>query len=138
MTELRERVLFFVSDPADKLVAQFFDTKGRFAATTFDMLPDNPPNQFSTTDLLAVTLLDVALPPDSVREVLDTKAKLFSELLTALPVDVDLWNATDDDLANASALQSALHGLYRVKETRASKLMARKRPRLIPVIDSVI
>ena len=40
MTELRERVLFFVSDPADKLVAQFFDTKGRFAATTFDTLPD--------------------------------------------------------------------------------------------------
>lgn len=138
MTELRERVLFFVSDPADKLVAQFFDTKGRFAATTFDTLPDNPPNQFSTTDLLAVTLLDVALPPDSVRDVLDTKAGLFSELLTALPVDVDLWNATDDDLTNASALQSALHGLYRVKETRASKLMARKRPRLIPVIDSVI
>lgn len=52
MTDLREKVLSFVSDPADKLVAQFFDTTGRFAATTFDMLPDNPPNRFTTADPL--------------------------------------------------------------------------------------
>lgn len=138
MSGLRERVLLFVAEPADKLVAQFFDTTGRFAATTFDMLPDNPPNRFTTTDLLAVTLLDVALTPDSVREVLDTKADVFGELLAAIPVDVDLWDATDEDLANAETLYWALRKLHKVGRTQASKVMARKRPKLIPVIDSVI
>lgn len=138
MTDLRERVLSFVADPADNLVDQFFDTTGRFAATTFDMLPDNPPNRFTTTDLLAVTLLDVALTPDSVRAVLDIKAEAFGELLAAVPADVDLWDASDDDLANAEALYWALRNLHKVGRTRASKLMARKRPKLIPVIDSVI
>lgn len=138
MTDLRVRVLSYVSDPADQLVAQFFDTTGRFAATTFDTLPDNPPNLFTTTDLLAVTLLDVALPPDSIRRVLDTEGGSLSELLAAIPADVDLWNATDDDLANAEALYWSLRKLHKVGRTRASKLMARKRPKLIPVIDSVI
>lgn len=138
MTNLQARVLSFVADPVGKLVAQFFDTTGRFAATTFDMLPDNPPNRFTATDLLAVTPLDVALPPDSVRRVLDTEAEIFSELLAAVPADVDLWDATDDDLANAETLYWSLRKLHKVGGTRTSKLMARKRPRLIPVIDSVV
>lgn len=135
MTDLQARVLSFVASPADKLVAQFFDTTGLFAATTFDLLPDNPPNRFTTTDL---TLLDVALSPNSVRRVLTTEAAMFSELLAAVPANTDLWDASDIDLANAENLYWCLRDLNMVGPTRASKLMARKRPRLIPVIDSVI
>lgn len=138
MTDLQARVLHFVEDPADKLVAQFFDTTGRFAATTFDTLPDNPPDRFTTSDLLAVTLLDVALPPPSVRQLLDTESAKFRELLAAVPNDVDLWAATDYDLDHARTLYRSLLQLHKVGGTRASKLMARKRPRLIPVIDRVI
>lgn len=137
-TDLQSRVLSFVGEPAKRLVEQFFNTGGPFAATTFDTLPDNDRDRFTTTDLLAVTLLDVALPPPSVRSVLKTDADKFSDLLAAVPDDVDLWNASDEDLAHAEALYWALRELPKVGRTRASKLMARKRPRLIPVVDSVI
>lgn len=138
MTDLQSRVLSFVGEPAKPLVEQFFDTDGPFAAKTFDTLPDNDRDRFTATDLLAVTLLDVALPPPSVRSLLETDADKFSGLLAAVPDDVDLWNLSDDDLAHAEALYWALRKLPKVGRTRASKLMARKRPRLIPVVDSVI
>lgn len=138
MTDLQSRVLSFVGEPAKRLVEQFFDTDGPFAATTFDTLPDNDRDRFTTTDLLAVTLLDVALPPPSVRSLLKTDADKFSDLLAAVPDDVDLWNVSDEDLAHAEVLYWALRVLPQVGRTRASKLMARKRPRLIPVVDRVI
>lgn len=138
MTELHERVLRLVEKPADRLVAQFFDTAGLFAATTFDLLPDNLPDRFTTTDLLAVTLLDVALPPPAIRRLLESEASAFNGLLSAVAVEVDLWDASEDDLAKAEKLYWALRDLPKVGRARASKLMARKRPRLIPVVDSVI
>lgn len=138
MPDLQDRVLSFVGEPAKPLVEQFFDTDGPFAATTFDNLPDNDRDRFTTTDLLAVTLLDVALPPPSVRSLLESDAEKFNGLLAAVPDDVDLWNVSDEDLAYAEALYWALRKLHNVGRTRASKLMARKRPRLIPVVDSVI
>lgn len=138
MSDLQQRVLSFVAEPATRLVEQFFDTEGPFAATTFDTLPDNDRNRFTTTDLLAVTLLDVALPPSSVRSLLESDADKFNSLLAVVPDDVDLWDVSDEDLAHAEALYWALRELPKVGRTRASKLMARKRPRLIPVVDSVI
>lgn len=138
MSDLQQRVLSFVVEPATRLVEQFFDTEGPFAATTFDTLPDNDRIRFTTTDLLAVTLLDVALPPSSVRSLLESDAGKFNGLLAAVPGDVDLWDVSDEDLAHAEALYWALRKLPKVGLTRASKLMARKRPRLIPVVDSVI
>ncbi|GAS97131.1 uncharacterized protein RMCC_4097 [Mycolicibacterium canariasense] len=138
MSDLQQRVLSFVAEPAMRLIEQFFDTEGSFAATTFDTLPDNDRIRFTTTDLLAVTLLDVALPPSSVRSLLESDASKFNGLLAAVPGDVDLWDASDEDLAHAEALYWALRKLPKVGRTRASKLMARKRPRLIPVVDSVI
>lgn len=138
MTDLRNRVLPFVGEPAKPLVERFFNIDGPFAATTFDTLPDNDRNRFTTTDLLAVTLLDVALPPPSVRSLLDTDAATFNGLLTMVPDDVDLWDVSDEGLAHAEALYWALRKLHNVGRTRTSKLMARKRPRLIPVVDSVI
>lgn len=138
ITDLQNRVLSYVGEPAKRLVEQFFDIDGSFAATTFDTLPDNDRDRFTTTDLLAVTLLDVALPPPSVRSLLETDAEKFNDLLAAVPGNVDLWDVSDEDLANSEALYWALRKLPKVGRTRASKLMARKRPRLIPVVDSVI
>lgn len=138
MTDLRNRVLSFVGEPVKPLVERFFNIDGPFAATTFDTLPDNDRNRFTTTDLLAVTLLDVALPPPSVRSLLDTDADAFNGLLAKVPDDVDLWDVSDEDLAHAEALYWALRKLHNVGRTRTSKLMAPKRPRLIPVVDSVI
>lgn len=138
MDDLSSRITEVVAPPADQLLLAFFDTKSPFAGRTFDELSANPRNEFSVGDLLAVSLLDVRFEPRAVRALLDVKARLFSELLSPIRDDVDLWDATDDDLLPAYELWSELEKLPGVGSTKTSKLMARKRPRLIPIVDRVI
>lgn len=70
---------------------------------------------------------------DSVREVPIDPVEI-SRLLAQLPTDMDLADATDGDLDTADQLWREIRrkGLG---PTRVSKLLARKRPRLCPVID---
>jgi ABC-type amino acid transport substrate-binding protein len=119
----------------------FFDPAGPFAGTTLDDLPDNRRDCFTVSDLFAAMLLDMRFRPRAVRAVLGARADQLGELLAAVPDDVDLWEATDEQLAPAYELYRALRSgsaLAGVGPTTASKLMARKRPRLIPIVDSVI
>lgn len=113
-------------------------TPGHLAAITLDALPDNPPYSFSTTDLLAITLLDLMLEPQAVRTLLETRSRLFSDLLEDTPTDIDLWNATDDDLHATEVWYTPLNDLPGVGQTRVTKLMARRRSRLILIVDGVI
>ncbi len=132
---LRARIRDIVAPPADKLLEAFFDPTKTFDAGTFATLPDNPRDRFSASDLLALAMLDVAPKPLAVRALLKPD---FSRHLADLRDDLDLWDATDEDLAPALLLWEELHGLPQIGPTRASKLLARKRPRLIPIIDSVV
>lgn len=135
---LCNRVLSELESSAEALAAEFFSPEGRFAATTFDALPNNPVDGFSAEDLLAVTLLDVTLGPRALRQLLESRSAEFVQLLRDIPADLDVWEATDEHLAAIDRCDAALRTLPGVGETRASKLMARKRPRLVPVVDSVI
>ena len=79
--------------------------------------------------------------PRAVRAILDEQADHLNGLLAAVPDDVDLWSATDEDMAAATSLWRVLRSggpLSGVGPTTTSKLMARKRPRLIPIVDSVV
>jgi hypothetical protein len=95
---------------------------------------------FTADDLVAVSFLSVDIPPAAARQLLDTEAAKFSELLVELGPDRDLVEETypwEDDWAG-SRLWSALRALPDVGSTRASKLYARKRPRLRPIYDTVV
>lgn len=61
----------------------------------------------------------------------------IGRLLAQLPTDLDLADATDEDLAVTDLLWAEVRR-KNLGQTRASKLLARKRPRLCPVIDSVV
>ncbi len=61
--EVGRRIDAALSPPAADLVAAYFDPYGPFAGETFDTLGDNPPDQITTDDLLALTLLSVVVPP---------------------------------------------------------------------------
>lgn len=135
---LGQRIVEVVRAPADQLLVAYFDQDGSFAGSTFDDLPDNPSDRFCASDLLAASLLDVRFGPQAVRRLLETGPNTFSRLLADIPDDVDLWNATADDLSPAYELWSAVRRLPGVGRTKTSKLLARKRPRLIPIVDSVI
>jgi hypothetical protein len=135
--DLVARIEAVVSDPARELVAAYF-TQSDFAGATFDALGLHDDDTFTSDDLVAVTLLDVRFKPEAVRRLLVSEAERFSAMLRKVPVDVALWDATPEQLDDASTLYVALEQLPGVHRTRASKLLARKRPQLVPIADSVI
>jgi Family of unknown function (DUF6308) len=119
-------------------VAGYFDPAEPFAGLSFSTLGSNPRDQVTADDLLAVSLLDIAWRPDTVRQLLDADAGTISGLLAAVSNDVDLWEAADEQLAAVDPLWDLLLGVPGVGTATASKLLARKRPRLCPVSDKVV
>ncbi len=113
-----------------------------FAGPTFDALEPNDTYRWGVGDLLAVTLLDVGVRPKGVRRLLAPNENPFNDLLGAIHADIDLWSDDSDrvegSLSAARDLYRALKDLSGVGPVTASKLLARKRPRLIPISDSVI
>ena len=99
------------------------------------------PNRFEATDVLAVEALSVGVPPNAAVKLLDTEAEDFNSLLRQMPADTELWEARPSDLdkdSPASKLYYRLKGLHGVGPVTATKLMASKRPRLMPVIDTLV
>lgn len=127
---------------ADQIKADFdryfTDLNGRHFEL-FSAMGD--PNRFTATDILAVEALSVKVPPNSAAKLLDTEAEDFNELLRGIPADQDLWETDPSDLGDGSpalTLYHRLKGLYGVGPVTATKLLASKRPRLMPVIDSLV
>ena len=75
--------------------------------------------------------------PRAVLYLLADEASTLSAALAQMPTDVDLVEASDEHLDAAHTLWKEVHSLRDVGDTKTSKLLARKRPRLIPVQDSV-
>src|SRR5258708_1324748 len=113
-------------------MAAYFDPAEGFAGMSFGTLGQNPLGAVTADDLLAVSLLDIAWRPDAVRQLLGTEAGRVCGLLGAIPAGVDLWAASDAEVATADPLWDALLEMPGVGTATASKLLARKRPRLCP------
>lgn len=141
MTAASDRIAVLLGSHSHELVATYFDPRSRFAGSSFDALAPVEPDSFTPSDLLATGLLDVPFGPRAVRALLEDEREALEKQLACIPHDVDLWDATAEQLAPAydlwRALKRSLQGMG-VGPTRRSKLMARKRPRLVPVVDSTI
>lgn len=135
--DMGKRIDQLAAEPARDLVREYFDHEGRFAADIFETLGDNPQNEISNDDLLALTTLDVQLKPLALRQLLGNRSEEARRLLADVPSDMDLWEASDDVLLAAEAFWEFLRSLPGVDWVIAGKLGARKRPRLVPVLDSV-
>lgn len=129
------RIRYALNSPARELVGAYYTPEGKFAGATFESLGENSRDSFGLDDLLALTLLDLALSPPAVRQVLGPRAVRLAQLLGEVPDDIDLWEATDQQLQAAGLVHAELDALPGVGPVKAGKLLARKRPRLIPVID---
>ena len=116
----------------------------------FDLLglPDESPNIITATDLVAVSFLSVNVPPRAAASILTTRALAISNVLRRIPHNLamedpgctlemyghdypmqKLWDLLRRD-------ESGL--LWKMGATTVSKIMARKRPELVPIQDSVV
>lgn len=93
------------------------------------------------TDIVAVSTLSVDVPARAAIAILGELAPQISALLRDIPAERDLVDA-DDDLIDAGSATVRLWNLLRelpgMGPTKTSKLIARKRPRLVPIYDSVV
>lgn len=122
-------------------VVRFHDPAGNFAGPTFQDLDPAHDNEVVASDLLAVTLMNVAVQPAAVRRILEDAGnqRRLTEALRTVPANVSLAEADQDVLNSAAGLYQLFKELLRGnKWVTASKLAARKRPALIPVRDRVI
>lgn len=132
--------------PAHERLARFYDRSGNYAGASFTELGPLDPADITASDLHATTLLSVRVGPGATRRLLDPaepRQRVLATLAT-LP-NKDLLVAGPDDLLAMEAfyltVKSALSGPTTSSGNAwvtASKLCARKRPRLFPVRDNVV
>jgi len=97
-------------------------------------------NRFTADDLVAVSFLSVTVPPKAAWELLAGRPEDFNKLLGQVP-DIDLADVDPAEISQiwpAWRLWDELRTLREVDWVIASKLLARKRPRLIPIYDRVV
>ena len=124
----------------------------RFTGRWYDVLADRDrPNRITAQDLTAVSMLGVTIPAGFAAWVLGPGAEDISRLLRQVPVDRrihDPWDGADplDDDGPASRLWSLLQqgswpeasSANDVGWVKAGKLLAAKRPALLPVYDAEV
>ncbi|WP_137722788.1 DUF6308 family protein [Prescottella subtropica] len=95
---------------------------------------------FTADDLVAVTCLSVDVSPDGADILLRQRRDEFTALLRAVGPDRDLVDEPDELTPDWPAwqLETALWTIPSIGRTVASKLIARKRPRLYPIYDRVV
>ncbi len=74
-------------------------------------------------------------------ELLERRNERLSELLTHIPVNTPLVDLEPDELGDDWPVRAAYRELMNIDgvgETTATKLLARKRPHLVPILDSVV
>ena len=116
----------------------------------FELLADDEnPNEITARDLVAVSMLNVTIPPSvAVWLLSDEGRRSVSALLREIPTDLDLWH--DDAKPDPASPQWQLYDLLgsanwpspsdanQMGPAKKSKLLAAKRPRLVPISDSVV
>ncbi len=106
-------------------------------------------NTVTADDLLALSMLSVEVKGPAVIGLLETHAAEITRLLAQIPADVDMADVKPEDFPRLYGKDSATWqlwdlvrgykgGQWKMGPTKTSKLLARKRPKLIPVWDSVV
>lgn len=125
---------------------RFYDRQGEFAGTTFLDVEPNPPETVAASDLFAVSRLSISVTNLQARLLLDNGAArdLTEDILSAIPPEATITKLNPDLLGRMGRLQNHFRRLLSSDGHQsnhwvfAAKLCARKRPRLLPVRDSVV
>lgn len=109
-----------------------FDPSGTRAST---------PNEITADDLLSLSLLSTPVRGNAAVQILGPLKERITALLSQIPVDEKLSSYPEDvgpkDFP-AWRLEDLLREINGIGLTYASKIIARKRPHLYPIMDSVV
>lgn len=130
----------------DKAADDLADYLDRFAGRYFERVDgggDRPDvcNVFTAADITAIGTLSVNLTGPAIAELLfGVSAESATKWLGRIRPGATIYDADAHDLiaGPAQELWDVVIGLPKVGRTKASKLLARKRPHLFPIIDSVV
>lgn len=103
----------------------------------------NPdPYSIGPADFTAVSMLSVDVSAQAAIRLMGRDADEISQLLRRIPTDRDIVEVDSDELATGSAASELWQVLRRGRDglgrTTTSKLIAAKRPRLLPIWDSFV
>jgi len=137
--------------PSGALTIYFHGAPRQFSGSLFDSIGgggDRPDieDQITREDVLAVTAVNAPVPAAVASLLLTQPASgRLVTWLRRLPTDIDLWDAEDDTLATATKAWDEIRTIYEDGTSSgadvgfaANKLLARKRPRLIPLYDEKV
>ncbi|SHP27876.1 Uncharacterised protein [Mycobacteroides abscessus subsp. abscessus] len=129
------------------LLAEYYATDDagvpEYSGSQFEAIAalNTDPYSIGLADFTAVSMLSVAIPGPAALRILGPDANTITELLRRIPTDCDIIDADPAELthgAAASRLWEVLRRGHRMGKTKTSKLIAAKRPRLIPIWDSFV
>lgn len=133
---------------AVRLLQTYFAPRpeGRYSGAYFERLGgggDRPEvaDTFTADDLVAVSLLAVDIGGDAALDLLVTRRDRLGALLREIPRDVALADLTADEVGDGWTVRPLYRELMSIGglgETSVTKLIARKRPHLVPILDSVV
>jgi hypothetical protein len=131
-------------------VAAYFDPSMPYTGSKFEVLANlHRADEVTANDIVAVSTLSVTIPAGVAVWLLSEEGRLtISSILVNVPANVDLWDRPDL-LKPDGDLWRLWHVLAEANwptpttgngmgTTKTSKLLAVKRPRLVPVFDSVV
>jgi hypothetical protein len=117
-------------------VQRYFEGAG-FAGYLFDLEGSNPPFELTNDDIFALNFLDVPVRPYAYRALEDMRPRIHELLERIGPTSV-LWEISgpgEDPYDAANELWHLFVDIQDVGPTVSSKLLARKRPHLVPIHD---
>jgi hypothetical protein len=150
-----DKLLGILNDPSSETdLVKYFgtdlvaDAPPRFTGARFETLDgggdrDDIAHRITASDLLAVEMLSVSVPRRVAIDLLEGDlGRSISEALKVVPTNLDIGAAgAEGFLADGGEADKAWEELVAqdgVGWVTAGKLLARKRPRLIPVYDEIV
>lgn len=116
-----------------------------FTGAHFESLGTPEPENMTAEDMIAVACLSIHVPARATLGVLGKQQDQISAHLAEIPTGVALEDIPYDEhekyfggTSPAMSLWRLLRAHRGVGATTASKIMARKRPALVPIYDSVV
>lgn len=136
------------TDAALDFLEQYYaaddDGTTRYTGARFEAIAalNEDPNTIGPADFVAASMLSVNVPPKAAIRLLGPDAETITDLLRQIPPDSRIVDVSSEALGPASAA-GKLWKLLRdgrdgVGPTKTSKLLAAKRPSLLPIWDSFV